>query len=314
MLINLNNPSKLFSMLAFAIVIFNLLIHSANANDIDSELIDKYKFTQVIIRLNNGDIFSCEIQNYELEDGKISKIEVVTAIGKTKIFADEIAEIMHYQDYNRHSHRIYILPTAEPISDNHFVGNFEIMFFYLGFGISDYVSITAGRSVIPSIRSQEQISVVNAKATLFQQYWESMEGNMSIAIGYNHALVNSNNTISHAYSAVSFRGAKSILTASVFAKIGSKDYHEARFGENFFPFAFENGSFGFALGLDTRFSSTKDVHFIGELWNSNITKPGSSGLLLGFRIGNTKVAADFGIAVFGSPYFVPFTSFAWTPF
>ncbi len=310
----LNKALKPCSFLILVSLFFYINFKESIANQIDMHFLDKYKFTQVIVRLNNGDVFSCELLNYEVEDGKVTKLEVATAIGKTKIFADEIAEIMHYQDYNRHSHRIYILPTAEPISGNHFIGNYEILFFYFGFGVSDYLSITAGRSVIPSIRSQEQISVVNAKATLFQQYWESMEGNMSIALGGNYALVNSNNVISHLYSAVSFRGAKSILTASVFAKIGQNDYYEARFGENFLPFSFENGSFGFALGLDTRFSSTRDIHFIGELWNSNITKPGSSGLLLGFRIANTKVAADFGIAVFGSPYFVPFTSFTWTPF
>lgn len=314
MLIFLNTTLKPLSVLILALLIFCISSKNLYANEIDIKILEKYKFTQVIVRLNNGDVFSCEILNYELEDGKVNKVEVVTAIGKTKIFADEIAEIVHYQGYNRHSHRIFILPTAEPISGNHFVGNFEILFFYVGFGISDYLSITAGRSVIPTIRSQEQFSVVNAKATLYQQYWDSMEGNMSIALGYNHALVNSDNTVSHIYSAISFRGAKSILTASVFAKIGSKDFYEARFEENFLPFSFENGSIGFAIGLDTRFSSTRDIHFIGELWNSNITKPGSSGLLLGFRIGNTKIAADFGLAVFGSPYFVPFTSFAWTPF
>lgn len=310
----LNITLKPLSVLILALLLFCMSSKILFANEIDLKILEKYKFTQVVVRLNNGDVFSCEILNYELEDGKVNKVEVATAIGKTKIFADEIAEIVHYQDYNRHSHRIYILPTAEPISGNHFVGNFEILFFYVGFGISDYFSITAGRSVIPTIRSQEQFSVVNAKATLYQQYWDSMEGNMSIALGYNHALVNSDNTVSHLYSAISFRGAKSILTASVFAKIGSKDFYEARFGENFLPFSFENGSIGFAIGLDTRFSSTRDIHFIGELWNSNITKPGSSGLLLGFRIGNTKIAADFGLAVFGSPYFVPFTGFVWTPF
>ncbi len=310
----LNKTLKPLSVLILALLLFCMSSKILYANEIDLKILEKYKFTQVVVRLNNGDVFSCEILNYELEDGKVNKVEVATAIGKTKIFADEIAEIVHYQDYNRHSHRIYILPTAEPISGNHFVGNFEILFFYVGFGISDYFSITAGRSVIPTIRSQEQFSVVNAKVTLYQQYWDSMEGNMSIALGYNHALVNSDNTVSHLYSAISFRGAKSILTASVFAKIGSKDFYEARFGENFLPFSFENGSIGFAIGLDTRFSSTRDIHFIGELWNSNIIKPGSSGLLLGFRIGNTKIAADFGLAVFGSPYFVPFTGFVWTPF
>lgn len=315
MLIFLNNFLN-YRIILFSTTMFFLVIDiiSLNALDINPALLERYKYQNVIIRLNNGDIFSCEILNYEFENGKINKLEVSTAIGKTTIFVEEIAEIMHYQDYNRHSHRIYLLPTAEPISNNHFVGNFEILFFYGGFGISDYISITAGRSVIPTVRSQEQISIVNAKATLFQQYWESMEGNMSLAFGYNYALVNSNNTISHLYSSISFRGAKSILTASIFTKLGQKDYYEARFGDNFLPFTFENGSFGFALGLDTRFSSTRDIHFIGELWNSNITKPGSSALLIGLRLGNTKVAADFGLAVYGSPYFIPFTSFAWTPF
>ncbi len=315
MLIILNNFLKYPLILVLSICVF-LLTNSVflTASEISSEFLEKYKYTQVIIRLNNGDLFSCEILNYELEDGKVNKLEVSTAIGKTKIFVDEIAEILHYQDYNRHSHRIYLLPTAEPISSNHFVGNFEILFFYGGFGISDYISITAGRSVIPAVRSQDQISVINAKATLYQHYWETMEGNMSIALGYNYSLVNNNNTISHLYSSVSFRGAKSILTASMFTKLGINDYYKARFGDNFLPFTFEDGSFGFALGLDTRFSSTRDIHFIGELWNSNITKPGNSALFIGLRLGNSKVAADFGIAVFGSPYFLPFTSFAWTPF
>jgi hypothetical protein len=50
------------------------------------------------------------------------------------------------------------------------------------------------------------------------------------------------------------------------------------------------------------------------LWNSDITKPSNSGILLGFRIGNSNVSADFGLAIFTTPYFIPFTSFVWTPF
>lgn len=314
MLIILNKISKLPSILGFQVILLFFISFNKLLATLTKEFIDNNKHKPVVIRLNNGDVISCEITGYEFSNNEIGFLEVSTEIGKTKIYPSEIAEIIHYLDYNRHSHRIYILPTAEPIGDNHFVGNYEILFFYAGAGIGNLFSITAGRSILPTVLSEHQISIFNIKATLYQQYWETMEGNMSVAVGYNYAMVNNTNVISHPYGTISFRGAKSILTASVFTKIGNKDYYEARFGDNFLPFAYENGSFGFALGLTTRFASTRDIYFIGELWNSNITKPGNSALLLGFRIGNTKLAADFGISVFGAPYFVPFTNFIWTLF
>jgi hypothetical protein len=81
-----------------------------------------------------------------------------------------------------------------------------------------------------------------------------------------------------------------------------------------YPFVYEDGSFGLALGVDTHLSAWKDVRIIGELWNSNISKPTDTGVLLGVRLGNTKFSADFGLALFTSPFLLPFTSFSWTPF
>jgi hypothetical protein len=301
---------KKFAIILFILFLTNITLKSEITEDYLSEL----KNSEVVVRLINGDIFTCTIKDFEYENGIMNSISVQTQIGKTKIYIKELVEILPTNKYNKNSHRIYLLPTAEPIGSNHFIGNFELLMLYGGFGISDIVSVTAGRSIIPSIRSDEQISLINAKVSFYRQYWESMEGHMTLALGYNYLLLNSFNKISHIYGAATFVGAKSIFTASIYSKIGSNDYYEVNFKDNYFAFPFEDGSFGIALGIDTKFSAMKDVHFISELWNSNITKPTNTGVLLGFRIGGTKLSADFGLAVFTSPLFLPFTSFVWTPF
>lgn len=305
----------MISMYKYSILLIMLILgHFTLKSEITEDYLNELKNNEVVIRLFNGDIFTCIVKDLEYESGTLNAISVQTQIGKTKVFLKEIAEILPSSQYNKNSHRIYLLPTAEPIGKNHFIGNFELLMLYGGFGISDLVSVTAGRSIIPSIRSDEQISLINAKISFYRQYWESMEGHMSLAIGYNYALLNSFNKISHIYGTATFVGAKSIFTASVYSKIGSDDIYEVHFKDNYYVFPFENGSFGIALGVDTKFAAMKDIHFIGELWNSNITKPTNTGVLLGFRVGGTKLSADFGFAVFTSPLFLPFTSFVWTPF
>ena len=93
-------------------------------------------------------------------------IKFSTEIGTATIYEDQILEIKKVKNYYRQDHRIYLLPTANPIGNNHFIGNFELLMFYAGAGISDIVSITAGRTFMPSIRSDQQLSVANAKVTL----------------------------------------------------------------------------------------------------------------------------------------------------
>lgn len=298
-------------------ILFMMFLQISNAA-IDVQKVENMLQNEVYIRLTNGDNFTCELKDLDLQGDSLNSITILTKIGKTKVFASEIAEILLQSEMNRQSNRIFILPTAEPISSNHFIGNFELLFFYAGIGITDYVSITAGRSVIPGTPSEFQISEINAKATLYRQFWESMTGNMSVAVGVNHALLNNDNKLTHIYSAITFTTAKSVFTGAVFSKIGSKDFYEFKLSNgneiSTYPFAYEDGSFGLALGLDTRLSGWKDVHIISELWNSNIARPTDTGVLLGVRLANTRFSADFGLAFFTSPYLLPFTSFTWTPF
>ncbi|OGU56362.1 MAG: hypothetical protein A2X64_10985 [Ignavibacteria bacterium GWF2_33_9] len=286
--------------------------------DINVSEVENYLEQEIYLRLTNGDNFTCVLKEAQMENDSLFYITIQTKIGKTKVYSNEIAELIPQQSLNRQSNRIYLLPTAEPISNNHFISNYEVLFFYGGIGITDYVSITAGRSLIPNTPGEYQISELNAKATVYRQYWESMVGDMSIAVGANQIWLNSYNQLTHLYSALTFRTAKSVFTGAVFTKLGAKDVYDFKMSNGFdiasYPFVYENGDFGLALGLDTRLSQWKDIRIIGELWNSSIAQPSNTGVLLGVRLANTKFSADFGLAFFTSPILLPFTSFAWTPF
>lgn len=296
------------------IILFVNLPNSLFSKDFSEDELQNLRDRDIIIRMMNGDILTCKILDFEQSDSVNEVITVQTQIGKTKVFSYEIAEIQLVEKYNRQTHRIFLLPTAEPIGRNHFIGDFEMLFLYAGVGISNFLSITAGTSVIPYIPLKDQISLVNTKFTLYTMNWESFEGKMSIALGGNYALMNTENKLYHVYSSVSFTMPKSIVSLSVFTKFGNQDVYNVHFDKNLFDMTYENGSFGIAAGLDTRFSATKDIHFIGEIWNSDVTRPTNTAVLVGFRLCNTTLAADFGVAISTSPFFIPFASFVWTPF
>jgi hypothetical protein len=268
----------------------------------------------LVLRLKNGDIVSgyvIEMINSP-DDGEGVKLK--TVLGTATIFAKEIIEIHEEHEYYRHKHRVFLLPTAEPIENDHFIGNFEMLFLYGGFGILDWVSVTAGRSLIPGIRSSEQISVVNAKVTLLEEEFPDVARSLSLAIGTNYTFINSNNRLVHYYGVATAALSRTSLTAAIFYKGGSKDIYRIRMANNALDLTYGDGAFGLGLGLDTKLSRMHDLHFIGELWNSDATKPTNTGVLLGLRLCNSSFSADFGLSFFTQPFIAPFCSFVWTPF
>lgn len=269
---------------------------------------------EYILRLANGDVLSgyvIEMVN-DPKDGEGIKLK--TEVGNAIIFANQIVEITPKEEQYRHSHSVYLLPTADPISSNHFIGLYELMFFYAGAGVGDILSVTAGHSFLPGISSSQQISALNVKLTLLSMEFEDVARKMTLALGYNLAYVNSYNRFVHLYGVGTVELSRSKLTAMVFAKMGSKDFYDIYFGNNRIDLIYEDGSFGIGLGLDTRITKRHDLHLIGEIWNSNVAKPTNSGVLLGFRLCNSSFSSDFGITFFTIPYIVPFVSFKWTPF
>lgn len=292
-----------------------LIANSINADEIG---VDIFKDTpldiECVIRFKNGDEITGEIIEKFKTGNNEYAIKFKTALGKTTVYDFQVADIRLKEEYYRHSHRLYLLPTAEPIVNNAFIGNFEMLLFYGGFGVSDWLSITGGTTIIPTLARNEQISTMNVKFTVYQEKFESMEGKASIALGGNLAFINHNNNFQHLYATATFTGAKSIITGSFFFKIGNENNYEVKFGREYLNLNYLNGSMGIGVGLDTKFTNWNDLHFIGELWNSDITAPSNTAVMLGLRLTNSKFSSDFGLAFFTQPFAIPVVSFAWTPF
>lgn len=269
------------------------------------------------IKLYGGDFLSGQIVEFLDDEVRGEGIKLKTQVGTAPIFIDQIVEIFKKDDYYRHKSRVYILPTAEPISNDHYLANYMIAALYGGFGILDYVSISGGMALIPQslLESDMQPFNLNAKVTFYNTEWKSSPGGMSMAAGFNYASLQDSAVINHLYFATTFRMSKTLLTGTVFYKTGDEELYNLRFNNNQnFGFNYGNGSIGLGLGLDTRISNFKNLRFIGELWNGNLGAPTNTAVLAGVRLFNTEVSADFGIVLFTSPVALPFFSFSWTPF
>jgi hypothetical protein len=265
------------------------------------------------LRLKNGDELSgfiIEIIDNK-EDGE--GIRFKTEVGKALVYDFQIAELRLKSEMYRHTNRLYFMNTAEPINNNHFIGNFELLFLYGGIGLADLASINFGSSLIPG-QNNDQLTTLNIKLTVLNEPFESMDGKMVLAIGSNYAHINKGTEFLHFYGVSTFTGRRSNLSIGLFYKAGMNDLGEVKVFDRIYGFNYGNGSFGLNLGLDTKFSERNDLHFIGELWNSDISKPTNTGILIGLRLTNTKFSTDFGLALFTQPFIAPFFSFVWTPF
>jgi hypothetical protein len=305
---------RIIKILVFTSLIFSFLLSSylyADEGILKNILPDRNKI--YIIRLNNGDILSGYVVEAVSNSDEGDGIKFSTEIGTATIYEEQILEIREIENYYRHDHRIFLLPTANPIQNNHFIGNFELLLFYAGAGIGDMVSITAGRTFIPNIRSDQQITIGDIKVTLLNMDLNSNE-KFTFALGSNLGFVNDDNRLLHFYGVGTLNLSRSAVTAAIFYKAGSSDYNKVKIGGNAIDLWYPDGSFGIGLGLDTRFTKMHDLHFIGELWNSDVSKPTNTAVMLGLRLCSTKFSADFGLSFFTQPFVAPFCSFVWTPF
>lgn len=299
-------------MMRLASILLLLLVLASTALA-DIELEDYNSYKQYRVRLKGGDVLTGYI-TLKSSDERGEYIELEMLLGKPKIYLSEIIEISSEDNFDRQSHRVFLMPTADGIDNNHYIGSFEALMVVAGFGISEYGSITLGRSIVPFIRSDEQISLLNAKASVYDMMWEDGMGGMSIGVGGNLLFLNNKNRFIHGFTNITFFNPRSSITIMIFNKLGSQDLYTMRLDKEEINFALPDGAFGVGLGITSRFSDRHGLYFLGELWTPDVQKPLSSGVMLGFRVANTEVAADFGLSFFAEPLVMPFFSFVWTPF
>ncbi|GAB1429330.1 hypothetical protein MASR2M18_01610 [Ignavibacteria bacterium] len=302
------------SLLLLATFIVTSAVTCSATIDLPDYLLDDNS-TRYQLRLTNGDILTGTIMGFADDSTDGEGIRFRTVIGNATIYASQIAEIVPLEESYRQNHRLFLMPSADPIGKNHFAGLFELLFLYAGAGYGP-VSVTAGRSLVPGLTGSEQLSLLNAKFTFSQIPNETMPGGFSVAAGINLAWANSANQIIHPYLVSTFTLTRTRVTAAFFGKFGGAGdaflITAARYGE--IPVQYSNGSVGLALGIDTRFSERHGLHFVGEFWNADLTSPRKSAAMLGLRVSNTAVSADFGMAFFTAPAIAPYFGFSWTPF
>lgn len=268
------------------------------------------------VRLEDGEELIGTIVDVIAGDSATAAIKLKTAIGTATIYLWQIREIRQMDDDYRHAHRVFLMPTAQPIQGNHYVGSVELLGLMAGVGIADIGSVFVARTMVPGIAAREQLSVCNLKATVYEERYQSMAGKMNFALGLNLGWLNAANRITNLYAVGTFTRVRSRITGIVFGNVsGSRsDLFTATAGTlGSVLVRYPGGSVGFGIGVDTRFPGRQDLHAIAELWNSNISSANNSMFLLGLRLSNSSVSMDFGFAVVPGFSVVPVTSFAWTP-
>ncbi|MFN5877026.1 MAG: hypothetical protein ACK45E_12200, partial [Ignavibacteria bacterium] len=127
------------------------------------------------VRMNNGDVIS-GLSTQVKEDGKGNYIELTTINGRVRIYEENIAWIGLYIDSYRADSRGLLIPNAEPIGDDSYIGVTEAVMPTVGVGYTQYLNVVAGRTIIPGIGAQNQFSLINIKSTLYEAENGLVEG------------------------------------------------------------------------------------------------------------------------------------------
>ncbi len=267
------------------------------------------------VRTINGDVLS-GLTTQVKEDGKGNYIELTTINGRIRIYEENIAWIGLYIDSYRADSRGLLIPNAEPIGNDSYIGITEAVMPTVGIGYTPYLNIVAGRTIIPGIGAENQFSLVNIKSTLYEAENGLVEGGKQFyAVGFNASWVGDVNFIGHVYGAATFTGKRTRVTTLVHWKAVGKDVYTVSTGSLASPFQFPyiNGTLGVGLMMDIRFPELHDVHLLGELWGADISRPSQSGLFVGLRQTNNQLTYDFGLGLLPRGVLVPIVNFAWTP-
>lgn len=266
--------------------------------------------TEYTVWLLNGDLISGFVDFLEKDEEQVLQLQ--TIVGKIIIYEDEILKIMPTKILQATNNRTFIMPTANPISNNHYVGVYELLMPYAGVGITDWVSISGGRSVLPRTSQSDQISLINSKIS-FPKINFIDSTSVVFALGTNFVWLNNDNLLTHLFGIATYNTQDcSTVSFAMYYKLGNQEYPSIvhLVNENFM-LNYPDGAFGISASTEVKFSQRKDLSFIGEIWNSNITKPTNTAILLGLRLSGRNFSSDFGLSVFTSPLVVPFANFIW---
>ena len=310
------SPLKVSSKQLLVLMLFALLSLPVYAID-DADLQDMEIDTEVeyYVRLTNGDVVTGFLSDVSA-DKQGARIQMKMAVATITIYAKDIAWIGTREQAYRSRNRGFVIPTAEPIGNDFYIGVISGAIPTVGFGLFDVGSIVLARSFIPGLSMREQFSLVNLKATVYQAENGLIEGGRQFyAIGINGSWINDVNFIGHLYGVGTFTGTRSRVSTVLFSKSFGRDDYTVNLGSlgSSFRFPYASGTFGVGLMIDVRFPEFNDLHAMAELWGVDIARPAQSVFVLGLRKVNTSTTMDFGLGLFPGGIVAPVINFAYTP-
>ncbi len=310
------SPFTWSSKYLLVLMLCTLLSQPMSAID-DTILQDMEIDTEVeyYVRLTNGDVLTGFLSDVTT-DKQGARVQMKTAIAMVTIYASDIAWIGTREQAYRSRNRGFVVPTAEPIGNDFYIGVISGAIPTVGFGLFDVGSVVLARSFIPGLSMREQFSLINLKATVYEADNGLVEGGRQYyAIGINSAWINDVNFIGHLYGVGTFTGTRSRVSTVLFSKSFGRDDYTVNLGSlgSSFRFPYASGTFGVGLMIDVRFPEFNDLHAMAELWGVDISRPAQSVFVLGLRKVNTSTTMDFGLGLFPGGFLAPVINFAFTP-
>jgi len=200
-------------------------------------------------------------------------------------------------------YRHFIMPTAKPIQGG-FVGVYELAFLQAGYGFGDFLSLTGGITLMPTVAFRSQIGFLQAKATFAD------ENGVSFAAGVNYLRMTSEYPYIHGFiSATAEQQDETRYTGFMFYKFYGEEYPVITI-DPYGSFSFSyTGSLGAGIGFDKPIKAWKNIRFVAEVWNHDLTSAKNIAILAALRLETKDFSSDFGLMYFSVPLLVPVASF-----
>lgn len=287
--------TKIFLSVGLLLLVFGY--QQAEAQERDS--------LKYIVQMNNGDAFRGNLVGYT-----DTTVTVLTEFGRVTIPKSQISSFVSLDGpFKRRPHH-FLMPTASPTGPGFFISNYELGFFYGGVGFSNGVTITGGATLIPGIPMASQLLHTGVKFTV------ERNPEFELALGTTTTWLTTDYPYTHIYGVGTFALGTGRYSAMILYRILGKDVARiavAPFGavDSTEFTVFYTGSLGAAFGFDAPAFGRDDISWIGEIWNNDLTKVQNTASMIGIRVSNEHLSADFGVALFTAPFIAPVTSFTY---
>jgi hypothetical protein len=203
------------------------------------------------------------------------------------------------------AYRHFIMPTGKALQGG-FLGVWELAFLQAGYGFGDFLTISGGMTIMPTVALKSQFAFLQAKATLAD------EGGIAFAAGLNLLSLTQIHTYSYGFvSGTAEMENDSRYTALLFYKFtGNNDptVNVEPYGQ--FQFRY-GGALGGGIGFDTPLKGVKNTRIVVEVWNHDLSIANKIAALAAFRVEGEQFSSDFGLMYFTLPLLAPVANFVW---